>query len=160
MIIRAVNGTETIIAPMTLRLARKRGQKKSVWKNTTESKGSEVHILKYHKIKNVPLEVCTAEQKVAYNIAFAVHINYQDKYDKAKAISSICADDVVRDIILMEVQNFKKGMEEGLYKGHFDIDAIQACLNAGLVDYLDHFFIAWEYEQIGKAFPAHYLKGA
>ena len=25
----------------------------------------------YHKIRNVPLEVCTAEQMVAYNIAFA-----------------------------------------------------------------------------------------
>lgn len=116
--------------------------------------------MKYHKIHNVPLKVCTAEQMVAYNIAFAVHINYQDKYDKAKAISSICADDVVRDIILMEVQNFKKGMEEGRYKKNFDIDAIQACLNAGLVNYLDHFFIATEYEQVGKAFPAYYLKGA
>lgn len=114
----------------------------------------------YHKIRNVPLEVCTAEQMVAYNIAFATHINYQDKYDKAKAISSICADDLVRDIILMEVQNFKRGMEEGLYKKNFDIDAIQACLNAGLVNYLDHFFIATDYEKVGKAFPAHYLKGA
>lgn len=108
----------------------------------------------YHKIRNVPLEVCTAEQMVAYNIAFATHINYQDKYDKAKAISSICADDLVREIILMEVQNFKKGMEEGRYnKKSFDIDTIQGCLNAGLADYLDHFFIATKYEQVGEAFP-------
>lgn len=116
--------------------------------------------MKYHKILNVAMDVCTAEQMVAYNIAFAVHINYQDKYDKAKAISSICADDIVRDIILMEVQNFKKGMEEGRYKKSFDLDAIQACLNAGIADYLDKPFIATLYEQVGKAFPAHYLKGA
>ena len=25
--------------------------------------------MKYHKIKNIPLEVCTAEQKIAYNLA-------------------------------------------------------------------------------------------
>ena len=33
-------------------------------------------MIKYHKIKNVSIEICTAEQIIAYNLAFNIHINY------------------------------------------------------------------------------------
>lgn len=36
--------------------------------------------MKWHKIRNVPIDVCSAEQKVAYNMAFRVHINQGDQY--------------------------------------------------------------------------------
>ena len=39
--------------------------------NNNDGKGNKgvVIIMKYHKIRNVPLNVCTAEQKIAYNLA-------------------------------------------------------------------------------------------
>lgn len=38
--------------------------------------------MKYHKIRNVSLNVCTAEAKIAYNIAFAYTWDYRDEYKK------------------------------------------------------------------------------
>ena len=37
---------------------------------------------KYHKIPNVALEVCTAEQKIAYNLAFAYGDLYRKEYHR------------------------------------------------------------------------------
>lgn len=50
-------------------------------------------MVKYHKIRNVPLEVCSAEQKIAYNLAFNIHINYDyDPTVHSKAIVNLLAD--------------------------------------------------------------------
>ena len=38
--------------------------------------------LKYHKIKNIPLEVCTAEQKIAYNLALSNIGIFEKSYNK------------------------------------------------------------------------------
>ena len=113
--------------------------------------------MKYHKISNINLEVCTAEQMIAYNIAFDLHINYGDVYEEQK---NKCME--------FEIANFsEKLVNEGIkgYKsaydytpGKYNIDAIFCCLNAGLRKYLDgnHFILA-SYDDVGKAFPATYL---
>ena len=41
--------------------------------------------LKTRKIRNVPKNVCTAEEKLAYNIAFRIEIGYGDLIRKLKA---------------------------------------------------------------------------
>lgn len=114
----------------------------------------------YHKIRNVPLEVCAAEQKIAYNCAFYAHISFQDEWDEAKRNSAVCASDLLHEIIQIKMKDLRRELERKNYLTRYDLDAIQACLNAGLADYLDKPFIATLYEQVGKAFPAHYLKGA
>lgn len=114
-------------------------------------------MMKYHKIRNVPLTVCTAESKIAYNLAFQAHINYQDEYDKAKAqgIPRSTIKGFVFDLIELEMRGYRNAYD---YKaGEYDEDAIQCCLNAGLEKYLDKPFIAGDYERIGKAFPSLYL---
>lgn len=75
--------------------------------------------MKYHKIPNVEKSVCTAEQMIAYNIAFRLHISYANQFEE---------------------------------------DAIFSALLAGLYNYLSNFHIFSSYEDIGRAFPAHYLK--
>lgn len=36
----------------------------------------------YHKIKNIPLTECTAEQKIAYNLAFMYYDNVLKEYNR------------------------------------------------------------------------------
>lgn len=113
--------------------------------------------MKYHKIRNVPLTTCTAESKIAYNLAFIAHINYQGMYDKAKAqgLNRATINDFIADVIQQEMREYRR--EDGYKPGQYSEDAIFACLNAGLEKYLDKPFIAGDYEQIGKAFPSLYL---
>ena len=114
--------------------------------------------MKYHKIPGVEKSVCTAEQKIAYNLAFRAHISFQTEWDKARRISAVCADDLLRDIIKIEMENLKRDIKRSEKKTHFNVDAIQSCLNAGLAAYLDSAFVAWDFESIGEAFPAYYLE--
>ena len=112
--------------------------------------------MKYHRIPNVPLEVCTAEQKIAYNLAFRAHINFQEKYDEARKISGVCRMDVVNQIVNCEMENYKRTYCDGK-KSRYDIDAIFAALRSGIDEYLKKPFIAADYKSIGKAFQANYL---
>lgn len=109
--------------------------------------------LKYHKIRNVEKSVCTAEQMIAYNMAFRAHISFGDRFRKLE--SSIAKDDAYHEIINCMFRQYRNGYD---YKpGKFNEDAIQAALNAGLRSYLENPFIAQDYESVGKAFPANYL---
>ena len=38
--------------------------------------------MKYHKIKNIPLTECTAEQKIAYNLSFAYYYDVLKEYNR------------------------------------------------------------------------------
>lgn len=112
--------------------------------------------MKYHKIRGIDISVCTAEQKIAYNIAFSVYINYGTKYNRVFAeYPRIVSDDLLKDIIQQEIKSYKESDKDGKY----NIDAIFAALNYGLHDYLVNtkYHIFTDYEQIGKAFPANYL---
>ena len=108
--------------------------------------------MQYHKIRGIPLDVCTAEQKIAYNLAFNAHIGIGDKYRQARKISAICADELLHDRLQIEWNEWKRQSN-----GKYNDDAIYSCLLAGLAEYLMNPFIATDYESIGKAFPAHYL---
>lgn len=110
--------------------------------------------MKYHKITGIEKTICTAEQKIAYNIAFRAHISFQEKYDAAAKISAICKDDAVHDILKFY---FSEYLRTDGKNTKYDTDAIYSCLLAGLDGYLKKPFIATDYEQIGTAFPAYYL---
>lgn len=108
--------------------------------------------LTYHKISGVEKSVCTAEQKIAYNLAFRSHISYGDAFNKLSGFAKSEAIIKIRDAMMRQ---YRLGYD---YKpGKFNEDAIQAALHAGLREYLENPFIAWDYESIGKTFPANYL---
>ena len=105
--------------------------------------------MNYHKIPNIEKNICTAEQKIAYNIAFKININHGSEF--LKIPSQFEKSNAIYKLIKIYLQEFKnKNLK-------YNIDAIQCCLNAGLQNYLENNFIATNYEQIGKAFPAYYL---
>lgn len=102
--------------------------------------------MKYHKIRNVDLTVCTAEQKIAYNLAW----QYRDYVLSGKFSSYAEA--------AQELSNIYKRTEKK--PGQYDIDSIFCALNAGLEEYCKRPFIACSYSEVGKAFPAHYLNNS
>ena len=109
--------------------------------------------MKYHKIRNVDINTCTAEQKIAYNMAFRADLSYGDEFRKLD--TAMAKSDAAHDIIRHMFAQYRAGYD---YKaGRYNEDAIQAALNAGLGKYLEKPFIAADYETIGKAFPANYL---
>lgn len=111
--------------------------------------------MKYHKILNIDMSVCTAEQKIAYNLAFANYDWIKKQYDKAS--TEICRSELISEAISKLLENYKRGW--GYVEGKYNEDAIFCALNAGFRKYMlgdEH--IANSYEQIGKWFPANYLK--
>ena len=109
--------------------------------------------MKYHKIRGVDMETCTAEQKIAYEMAFRAHISFGDAFNKLD--SGFAKTEAVIKIRDCMMKQYRDGYN---YKpGRFNEDAIQSALHAGMRDYLEKPFIAYNYESIGKAFPAHYL---
>lgn len=114
--------------------------------------------MKYHKIRNIPLDVCTIEQVVAYNISFRADINFGKRFAEALKISETTARDFVAEIIRREVEYFPK--MDNYSPKKFNIDAIFCALNAGMFEYMKSPFIANDYKQVGEAFPAEYLKTA
>ena len=112
--------------------------------------------MKYHKIANVDKSVCTCEQKIAYNIAFRLHISYADQFSEVNAINPGAARSNCADLAREGLKWYK--MSYSYKPGKYDEDAIFSALLAGLYDYLSNFHIFSSYEDIGRAFPAHYLK--
>lgn len=107
--------------------------------------------MKLHKIRNVALEECCAEQKIAYNIAFRCDTTCGHRYNEL-----LKEDPEAAAALLEEVKEIHLGSwdrDYASYSRKYDRDVIVACLEAGLANYLKNFFIATRYEQIGKAFP-------
>ena len=105
--------------------------------------------MKLHKICNVDLKECSAEQKIAYNIAFRCEISGGSEFRKLlatdpKGAAELCTK--LRDIH-MDAWDRDPGSRR------YDREAIYTALDNGLHAYLENHFIATRYEQIGKAFP-------
>lgn len=106
--------------------------------------------LKCKKIYGTEKNICTAEQKIAYNYAFSYHDLYKDlKNDFIpgfvrsellhKAINFICSDIKTKELD-------KK----------YNIDAIVIAFRNGFETYCKKPFIATNYEEIGKFFNIPY----
>lgn len=92
-----------------------------------------------HKIPNVDESVCVREQMAAYNCAFAAHINFGDMYkeNKDKAMEAI-------------LRIYLKAMDDSKV---INAETFKKAFNNGIEKYMDNYFIASHYEQVGKAFP-------
>ena len=104
--------------------------------------------MKTHKIRNIDPSMCTAEQKIAYNMAFAdyTHIErIQREYTQAAASEAAYK---LRDIHIDELR--KQGTR-------YNLDAIFCAYNAGIWNYIKaKYHILTNYEDIGKMFPILY----
>lgn len=98
--------------------------------------------MKFHKIRGVEKSVCTAEQKIAYNFAFA------DREWILRSGTTLDEYMIYTAHRLLHNEKISK---------RYDIDAIQHCLRQGIVEYCkSKEIILTSYEQIGKVFPSLY----
>lgn len=110
--------------------------------------------MKYKKIRGIDKSVCTAEQMIAYNLAWAYAGKYRDTWKKsAEKYSRIAQTEFIHEA----VQWCMKFADDKI-RAKYNVDAIQSCLNAGMENYFNgKYRILSSYEEIGKTFPAYYL---
>lgn len=112
--------------------------------------------LKYHKIKNIPLEVCTAEQKIAYNLAFSVSDITKKAYEKCN--TGLQKSEVIAESVDLCMKSWTSAYDYESRQKKYNIDAIFSALMAGMERYINEkYHILNSYEKIGKMFPANYL---
>lgn len=113
--------------------------------------------LKYNKINNIDLTICTAEQVTAYNIAFDLWATYGKGFIKQlPQVTTSAAFDAIFELIRIGMKNYTSS--DNYKPGQYNLDAINAALNAGLYNYFvsKHHTIT-SYTAIGDMFPAYYL---
>lgn len=106
--------------------------------------------MKYHKIRGVALEVCTAEQKIAYNIAARnrdiVRIAFETKPTAEGWREYIAA--------FVETQMHLFRCAYDYTPGKYDEEAIAGVLAAGIGEYIARpYHIAGSYAAVGEWFP-------
>ena len=95
--------------------------------------------MKCKKIRGVAKDICTAEQKIAYNFAFAERINSYD-------CTRYGIEDVI-DFVKLRVEN------DDEFNG-FNREAIMTAFLNGIEDYMKlDAYLARNYEEVGKMFP-------
>lgn len=110
--------------------------------------------MQYHKINGVPLDECTAEQKIAYNLAFMYYDNVIKEYNRLPM--QFQKSELVSASVRKMLDLYRMGRD---YKpGKYNEDAIFCALNAGFENYLKaKYHILSSYKAIGEMFPANYL---
>ena len=106
--------------------------------------------MKCKKIAGVEKSVCTCEQKIAYNYAFS----WVDTYKRRckECTTAIQKSEILQDIIDFIVKDISR--KETMKK--YNVDAITTAFRNGFINYCDNFFIATDYEIIGKVFIIPY----
>ena len=106
--------------------------------------------IKCRKIKNVEKSICTAEQKIAYNYAFSYADIGRKLFNSDIAESGKAHG--MHDIECMVLDGIKRN---GIDK-KYNVDAIIIAFRNGFREYCKNFFIASNYEMIGKCFKIPY----
>lgn len=100
-----------------------------------------------HKIRNTPRETCTAEQKIAYNLASTYGHLYEDEFREAANQSPEAAAEKARFSALDIMSRFYSG------DPRWNVAAVTSALLHGLGGYMARPFIATDYAAVGAAFP-------
>ena len=104
---------------------------------------------KCKKIKNVDKQICTAEQKIAYNFAFMwVDIGKKIKAsDNAEFAKSELYHTIEKSVLnSLRDEKFNK----------YNLDAIIVAFRNGFRKYCENYFIAADYKCIGECFEIPY----
>lgn len=113
--------------------------------------------LQYHKIRGVDKSVCTAEQKIAYNMASRIYGDIRfakvwQQYDSGKVPAFLQNDwesKAIRTYFTTWQRDYNKA------SAHYNEDAIFSALRAGLHDFICHHGpIFTSYREIAKNFTA------
>ena len=115
--------------------------------------------MKYHKIRGVEMSVCTAEQKIAYNLAFRADLQNGERFRECLPLVTFaeaksCSLKIARKVF----DEYEKSYDRKRNPGKYSDAAIFGALIAGMYDFLCKPFIATDYKRIGQMFPARYLE--
>lgn len=106
--------------------------------------------MKMHKIPKIDKNICTCEQKIAYNYAFMWR-NTLEKIRKSDNMQTV-KDEAYQKII----DNVINSIQENGIDKRYNIDAIIHCFRNGIKRYMEGFEILFSYEEIGKTFQCLY----
>lgn len=106
--------------------------------------------MRMHKIHGVDKNICTAEQKIAYNYAFS-HRNWLEKIYKSDS-TEVVKSEAYQDVISLVIKCLK---DNGTDK-RYNIDAIIHCFRNGIENYMKQYSILNSYKEIGKTFVCLY----
>lgn len=110
--------------------------------------------MEYRKIRGVPPNVCTAEQKIAYNLALRFYSIIKKSYDSA---TTGMAKQGIITKCSREIREYYRSWWECSPR-EYNISAIYDALMEGLEGYITGGrSILGSYEDIGRMFPANYL---
>ena len=107
--------------------------------------------IKVHKIRGIDMAVCTAEQKIAYNLAFANYYDYRDTF--LGLPTEMAKSEAVTELRDNWLRLYRMSCN---YTGKYNEDAIAVALNQGIRSYMEKPFIASDYSQIGDCFKLPY----
>ena len=107
-------------------------------------------ILKCRKIRGIDKNVCTCEQKIAYNYAFAWKDTYlrRTKGTELAILKSIALSEII-DFIVKDIKRNEKMQK-------YNIDAIIISFRNGFLSYCEKPFIPTDYNIIGEVFNIPY----
>lgn len=106
--------------------------------------------MKMHKISYIDKNICTCEQKIAYNYAFMWCESLRKIYDSDN--SEVVKREAYQEIINHVIDSIKAHGTDQRY----NIDAIIHCFRNGIENYIKGSSVLWSYEEIGKTFPCLY----
>lgn len=111
--------------------------------------------LQYHKIRGVDKSVCTAEQKIAYNMASRIYGDIRfakawQQYDSGKVPAFLQNDwesKAIRTYFTTWQRDYNKA------SAHYNEDAIFSALRAGLHDFICHHGLLIESQKVSVMEP-------
>ena len=103
-----------------------------------------------HKIRGVPLNECTAEQKIAYNLSIWYYDLVIKKYAGLKTQHQ--KSELVTASIQKMLEHYR--MSYGYKPGKYNEETIFYALSAGFENYLNaKYHILSSYKEVGECFP-------
>lgn len=143
--------------PLFTARAMDRGQNKG--DNPPHNLHSGGVFVKYHKIRGVEMSVCTAEQKIAYNLAWRANLRCGERFRECLPLVTFAeAKHAASKLAREMLDEYRLSYNYQRNPGRYTEDAIFSALLAGMYDYLCKPFIATDFARIGQAFPAYYLE--
>lgn len=104
----------------------------------------------YHQINQVPIEVCSAEQKLAYNMTKKSYTLFRSRWSKAK--NDLAKTRIAADIVTFAVDTIESAKSKPEYK--YDMSEAVKIMYLNLFDYMENPKIIdpKAYAEIGKTF--------
>ena len=104
--------------------------------------------MKLHKLPNVSVQTCSAEQKLAYDLTVVYADVYAPLWRKARSETEkqSVLDEAVDAMVCRYITSYR------FSAGKRDINALRAALRNGLPRHFDHPEYLYEYDAIGRRF--------